>query len=151
MSGWTIRALDWEELGEPARRRLRYGVDAGLSGAAGAGLVVVDEHAPGLESATVRALVEAAADGRARLGVRPVTDTVKRIRDGVVVGTVDRAGLVQVVGPLVVPGGGDVLGTLEETAAALAEVVAVEVPHRRLVDSADLRVAELSAAAAPPA
>lgn len=140
-----MHVLTWDGLGEPARRRLRAEVDAGLAGAAGTGLVVVDERAPGLEAATVRALVEDAADGRVRLGVRTVTDTVKRLRDGVVVGTVDRAGLVQVVGPLVLPGGGDVLGTLEGTAAALAaEVVQVEVSHRRVADSADLQVAELS-------
>ena len=142
--------MPWDALPEAARTRLLTEVDAGLAGVAGAGVVVVDEHASGLEAATVRALVVDAGDGRARLGVRPVTDTVKRLRDGVVTGTVDRSGLVQVTGPLVLPGGGEVRETLEETAAVAAEVVAVEVAHRRFADRAELDVAGLSGADAPP-
>ena len=150
MAGWTVRVLAWDALPDAARGRLRAEVDAAVSGAEGTGLVVVDEHTPGVDAATVRSMVQDCADGRARVGVRPVTDTVKRVQAGVVVGTVDRAGLVQVVGPLVLPGGGEVRETLEETAAAVAAgVVPVEVPHRRFVDRADLEVAGLSAAAAP--
>ena len=149
MAGWTVRVLTWDALPDAARARLRTEVDAAVSGAEGTGLVVVDEHTPGVDAATVRAMLQDCADGRARVGVRPVTDTIKRVQVGVVVGTVDREELVQVVGPLVVPGGGEVRETLEETAAVVAGVVPVEVPHRRFVDLADLEVADLSAAAAP--
>ena len=150
LAGWTVRVLAWDALPDAARGRLRAAVSEGLAGAEGAGVVVVDEHAPGVDAATVRSMVQDGADGRARVGVRPFTDTVKRLHGGVVAGTVDREGLVQVVGPLVLPGGGEVRETLEETAAAVASgVVLVEVPHRRLADGADLEVAGLSAAAAP--
>ena len=142
---WTVRVLGWDALPDAVRARLRAAVSEGLAGAEGRGLVVVDEHAPGVDPVTLRAMVEGCRDGRPRLGVRPVTDTVKRLRDGVATGTVDRAGLVRVVGPLVLPGGGEFRETLEETAAAVAaEVVLVEVSYRRFVDRADLDVAGLS-------
>lgn len=37
------------------------------------------------------------------IAVRPITDTVKLVEDDVVAGTVDRAGLVEIVSPIVLP------------------------------------------------
>ena len=45
----------------------------------------------------------AAAGRGAVVGFRPVTDTVKRVRDGVVGDTVDRSGLLQLASPVVLP------------------------------------------------
>jgi hypothetical protein len=141
---WRAVVLEWPELPEGARQALRAVVDDTLADAAGDGCVVVDERCPGLDADTLRALLALAADGRARLGVRPVTDTVKRLRDGAVVGTVDRAGLVQVASPLVVSSAhGEPVGeSLAAMAGALGEVELVEVPSvaRRLVDLDDLRL-----------
>lgn len=48
--------------------------------------------------------LNAAVDGdTVVVGVRPVTDTVKRVTDGVVGATVDRSGLVGVASPVVLP------------------------------------------------
>lgn len=48
-------------------------------------------------------LAASASSGAVVVGVRPVTDTVKRVEDGYVGGTVDRDGLLQVVSPVVLP------------------------------------------------
>jgi 2-C-methyl-D-erythritol 4-phosphate cytidylyltransferase len=96
------------------------------------------------------------------VGVRPVTDTVKRVVDGVVGDTVDRAGLVSVVSPVVLPAA--IVAALDhlpsddfvDLVAALRARFPVELveapPTARRVGSADdVRVLEaLTAAAAPP-
>ena len=87
------------------------------------------------------------------VGVRPVTDTVKELHDGHVGATHDRAGLLQVVSPVVLPAA--VVAALDgvpttdfaELVAALAErfpVETLEAPAeaRRVADDADLRVLE---------
>jgi 2-C-methyl-D-erythritol 4-phosphate cytidylyltransferase len=87
------------------------------------------------------------------VGVRPVTDTVKELRDGRLGATLDRAGLLQVVSPVVLPS--TVVAALDDVAtadfaalvAALAErfpVETLEAPAeaRRVADEADLRVLE---------
>lgn len=87
------------------------------------------------------------------VGVRPVTDTVKRVEDGVVGDTVDREGLVSVTSPIVLPS--HVVAALAEmpsgdfadVAAALADrfpVRTIEAPPegRRVVDADDVRVLE---------
>jgi 2-C-methyl-D-erythritol 4-phosphate cytidylyltransferase len=87
------------------------------------------------------------------VGVRPVTDTVKQLRDGLVGDTVDRTSLVQVVSPIVLPAAvvaaldGVPDGDFAELVAALAErfpVETLEAPAeaRRVADEADLRVLE---------
>ena len=43
------------------------------------------------------------ADGVVVVGIRPVTDTIKQLADGLVGETVDRSGLVSVVSPVVLP------------------------------------------------
>jgi 2-C-methyl-D-erythritol 4-phosphate cytidylyltransferase len=145
---WRAVVLPWPELPESLRSALHVTVHDVVAAAQGDGIVVVDERCPGLDAATLRRLIDAARDGRPHLGVRPVTDTVKRLQGGVVTGTVDRAGLLQLASPLVVPETyGRVLGdgmSLEETARRLADltdVVRVEVPAaaRRAVDRDDLR------------
>jgi 2-C-methyl-D-erythritol 4-phosphate cytidylyltransferase len=87
------------------------------------------------------------------VGVRPVTDTVKELRDGVLGATHDRAELLQVVSPVVLPAG--VVAALDgvptlDLAALVAElatrfpVETLEAPAqaRRVADDSDLRVLE---------
>ena len=87
------------------------------------------------------------------VGVRPVTDTVKVVEDGVVGETVDRAGLVAVASPVVLPA--SVVAALEglpstdfvDLVAALRRrfpVELVEAPPsaRRVASEADVRVLE---------
>lgn len=144
---WRPVVMAWAELPAPWRARLHSVLDE-VAAASGDGYVVVDERCPGLDGATVRRLIEEARDGRARIGVRPVTDTVKQLRGGTVTGTVDRAGLVQVASPLVVPTAhGEPVGdSLPAMAAALADlpggVLGVEVPPRarRVADVEELRL-----------
>jgi 2-C-methyl-D-erythritol 4-phosphate cytidylyltransferase len=87
------------------------------------------------------------------VGVRPVTDTVKRVDDGVVGDTVDRASLVAVASPVVLPPGVvaalDALPSLDfaELVAALGErfpVALVEAPPaaRRVASEDDVRLLE---------
>ena len=140
---WRSRVLEWAELPDPWRARLHDVLDV-VAEVSGDGWVVVDERCPGLDRATLRGLLEEARDGRARVGVRPVTDTVKEVRDGAVTGTVDRTGLVQVASPLVVPAAyGEPVGdSLVAMAAGLDHVLHVEVPAhaRRLADVEELRL-----------
>jgi 2-C-methyl-D-erythritol 4-phosphate cytidylyltransferase len=141
---WRSVVLGWAELPGSWRARLHAVLDVAAE-AGGDGWVVVDERCPGLDRATLRGLLEEARrDGRARLGVRPVTDTVKEVREGTVTGTVDRSGLVQVASPLVVPAtyGEPVGDSLVAMAAGLGDVLHVEVPaHARpLADVDELRL-----------
>ena len=140
---WRSVVLEWAELPAPWGARL-YAVLDVVAEVGGDGWVVVDERCPGLDPATLRGLLEEAGDGRARVGVRPVTDTVKQVRDGAVTGTVDRTGLVQVASPLVVPAAyGEPVGdSLVAMVAGLGDVLHVEVPAhaRRLADVDELRL-----------
>jgi 2-C-methyl-D-erythritol 4-phosphate cytidylyltransferase len=141
---WRAVVLEWPELPDARRTALRAVVDGVVATAEGEGHLVVDERCPGLDAETLTTLLAAAGDGRARVGVRQVTDTVKRLRDGVVVGTVDRAGLVQLASPLVVPAAyGEPVGdSLPEMATGVGDVEPVEVPPaaRRLGDVEELRL-----------
>ena len=87
------------------------------------------------------------------VGVRPVTDTVKELRDGRVGDTHDRADLLQVVSPVVLPAA--VVAALDGVPttdfAALAAQLATRFPvetleapaeARRVADEDDLRVLE---------
>ena len=87
------------------------------------------------------------------VGVRPVTDTVKRVEYGVIGATVDRAELVSVASPVVLPAGVvaalDALPSLDfsELVAVLRSrfpVLLVEAPPeaRRVSSEADLRLLE---------
>jgi 2-C-methyl-D-erythritol 4-phosphate cytidylyltransferase len=82
--------------------RRRDSVAAGLAAVGDATYVLVHDAArpalrPSLVTAVVDELLESGADGV--VPALPVTDTVKRVRDGVVTGTVDRSGLVTVQTP----------------------------------------------------
>lgn len=98
-------------------------------------------------------VAEAVAEDAVVVGVRPVTDTVKHVEDGVVGATVDREGLLVVTSPVVLPA--SVVATLDglpstdfaTLVAALAErfrVVTAEAPPagRRVSTPDDVRVLE---------
>ena len=74
--------------------------------AAEAPFVLHDALCPLTPPAFVDECVRHAAERSAvTVGVRPVTDTVKQLRDGTVGDTVDRTALLQVVSPVVLPAG----------------------------------------------
>jgi 2-C-methyl-D-erythritol 4-phosphate cytidylyltransferase len=106
----------------------------------------------------VACVAHAAERSAVTVGVRPVTDTVKELSDGYVGATVDRAGLLQVASPVVLPA--TVVAALDglpttdfaELVAVLAERFPVETlaapaEARRVADDSDLRV--LAALTAP--
>ncbi|MCW2794005.1 MAG: hypothetical protein JWO76_3103 [Nocardioides sp.] len=87
------------------------------------------------------------------VGVRPVTDTVKHLDDGLVGATVDRGSLVTVASPVVLPAGVvaalDGLPSLDfaELVAALGarfpvELVGAPATARRVASEADVRLLE---------
>jgi len=95
----------------------------------------------------------AAARDAVTVGVRPVTDTVKQVAEGLLRGTVDRDGLVAVCSPIVLPA--RVVAELAELPAtdfvalvtslrASYDVVLVDAPPaaRRVASDEDLRVLE---------
>ena len=114
-----------------------------------AAVVVHDPLCPGTPSEFLARAVEA-ADGTVVVGVRPVTDTVKHVEDGVVGETVDRDGLFLVASPVVLPpavvASLPELPALEDLAALVAqlrvdrEITYLEAPPeaRRVADESDL-------------
>jgi len=122
--------------------------------AADAPFVLHDALCPLTPPAFLAECVAHAADSAAvTVGIRPVTDTVKRLDEGRVGDTVDRTELLQVVSPIVLPAA--VVGALDgvpsgDFAALVAElaqrfpVETLEAPAeaRRVADEADLRVLE---------
>lgn len=99
---------------------------------AGEDLVLHDSLCPMTPPAFIASCLEQArATGAPVVGVRPVTDTVKVVRDHLVGETLDRDGLLAIASPLVIP------------AAVLAAM-----PHRPSVDLARA-VADLAAAGHP--
>jgi 2-C-methyl-D-erythritol 4-phosphate cytidylyltransferase len=101
----------------------------------------------------VTCVLHAAESGAVTVGVRPVTDTVKELADGLVGATVDRDGLLQVASPVVLPAG--VVAALDglpdvdfvALVTALAERFPVETLRapaeaRRVVGEDDLRLLE---------
>ena len=149
---WTLDVVAWDALDQRRRDDLHRRADGMLRSSGGSGQVVLDERAPDLDATSLREVLDAATDGVPCVGTRPVTDTIKQLHDGRVVGTLDRDTLVQVVGPLVVPHDRvELEASLAATLASLAartEVRPVTVTARRYADEGDLRVAELSAGAA---
>ena len=114
--------------------------------------VVLDPLCPLVPGEFVAELVDRVrATGRPHAGVRPVTDTVKTMRGGLVGETVDRESLLQLAAPVVLPGPVQVPDTLIELVASLAEVVFVEAPPlaRRVSDVSDVRLLEALAEASP--
>ena len=120
---------------------------------AGEDFVMHDSLCPMTPPGFVAACLERArATGHVVVGVRPVTDTVKVVADGLVGATLDRDDLLAVASPLVIPA--DVVATLDRRPAAhLARAVAdlaaaghpvetLEAPPegRRVASSDDLRL-----------
>ena len=118
-------------------------------------LVVHDPLCPGAPVSFLRAAVtESASSGAVVAGVRPVTDTVKQLDDGVVGQTVDRAALVAVASPVVLPpavvAGLDDWPDLDDVPALVDRlreqypVTFLEAPAeaRRVADESDVRLLE---------
>jgi 2-C-methyl-D-erythritol 4-phosphate cytidylyltransferase len=118
-------------------------------------LVLHDPLCPGTPAEFLTLAVDTAMDGAVVVGVRPVTDTVKTVDDGGVLGdTVDREGIVAVASPVVLPA--MVVASLDEQPMLddFAELVAwlrerhvvtlLEAPPqaRRVADESDLRLVE---------
>lgn len=107
--------------------------------------VVLDPLCPLVPADFVAALVErVAATGVPHVGVRPVTDTVKALHDGLVGATLDRDSLRRLASPLVLPEATRAEGSLAELVASLPEVVMVEAPPlaRRVGDRSDIELLE---------
>jgi 2-C-methyl-D-erythritol 4-phosphate cytidylyltransferase len=134
---------------EPWRRR------------AAGGLVLHDPGCPLLPTDTIVRCLHALGAGSpatAIIGVRPVTDTIKEVVDGSVVGTVDRAALAALAAPVVVgpglldplsarfPLAGDLadLARVVQALATMGTVVPLEVPSsaRRVSDEFDVELLE---------
>ena len=127
-----------------------------------AALVVHDPLCPGTPATFLAEALTAAVEGDVVVaGVRPVTDTVKVVDAGVLGETVDRAGLLAVTSPVVLPASVvaaldtpppvEDLADLVATMRADREVVFLEAPPqgRRVVDESDLRLVEALAAGSP--
>lgn len=71
--------------------------------ALGSPLVIHDPLCPGTPPEFLVRAIEAADGNVVVVGVRPVTDTVKRVEDGAVGETIDRDGLFAVASPVVLP------------------------------------------------
>lgn len=122
--------------------------------AAGEPVVLHDALCPMTPPGFIAACVERSlATGAVVVGVRPVTDTVKVVTDGLVGATVDRDGLLAVASPLVLPAGvaatlsrapGDLARTVTELVAAGHAVETLPAPPeaRRVTSVEALRVLE---------
>ncbi len=160
MSSWTGVVVAWDGVagtpwaGGAARVLAEVGAPAVPVPPVAGGLVLLDERCPGVTADVVRRVV-ASAEGAVAVGVRPVTDTVKALRDGYVGPTVDRDGLVAVCSPVVVPASlrapVGLLGAPHDLPGLVGRLVdggvplrLVEVPvgGRRVADAAELALLE---------
>ena len=86
-------------------------------------------------------LARSVASGAVVVGVRPVTDTVKVLEEGLLGDTVDRSGLVTVCSPVVLPA--DVVAALDRTPdldfAVLVEMLAERFTVERVEAPAEAR------------
>lgn len=157
----TVAGVDVRVLGQGTGGAGGLAASAPWRHLARAGLLLHDAHCPLLPGSALResiGLLAAAGPSAVLVGVRPVTDTIKEVVDGAVVGTVDRNRLSALASPLVV--GADLLDRLAERlplAGQLADLTAVLdaldgsarlVPHevpsagRRLNDADDVVLME---------
>jgi 2-C-methyl-D-erythritol 4-phosphate cytidylyltransferase len=121
--------------------------------ARGGAVVVHDPLCAGTPTEFLARAIEAAAD-TVVVGIRPVTDTVKRVEDGVIGETVDRDELFAVASPVVLPAAVVAslteLPPLDDLAALVAllrqgcEVTYLEAPPqaRRMADESDLALVQ---------
>ena len=153
-----LGGLDVVVVGEAPRRTPTLAADAPWRPRAGTGLLVLDPMCPLLPPSTVRECLTVLTPDSVVVGLRPVTDTIKEVRSGQVVGTVDRDRLAALASPLVVgaglldplaaafPRAGDLAdsGALLEFLAARATVTEVQVPSlaRRISDVDDIALLE---------
>ena len=121
----------------------------------GKDLVLHDALCPMAPPSFLAACLERAREtGRPVVGVRPVTDTVKVVADGVVGETLDRDGLLAIASPLVLPAAvvaslarrpsADLARAAGDLAAAGHRVETVEAPPegRRVATDEDVRLLE---------
>jgi 2-C-methyl-D-erythritol 4-phosphate cytidylyltransferase len=155
LHGESLVAVASWALGEAGVRLLDFTTSWPDVQSTGRPLVVHDPLCPGTSVGFLREAVEvSAADDTVVVGVLAVTDTVKRVEDDVVRETIDRAGLVAVTSPLVLPGA--VVAELPDPPdlddlAALVAVLRKRFPvrlldapslGRRVVDASDLALLE---------
>jgi 2-C-methyl-D-erythritol 4-phosphate cytidylyltransferase len=152
-----VAAAAWA-MGEAGVTLLDLGTEWEAVQAAGTPFVLHDALCPLTPPGfLVECVTRAEGSAAVTVGVRPVTDTVKRLTGDHVGETVDREGLLQVVSPVVLPPG--VVAALDgvpsldfaELVAALAErfpVETLEAPAegRRVATENDLRALEALAA-----
>lgn len=158
----AVRGVDVRVVGPAPRGTRALAPTSAWRPLAGGGLLLHDARCPLLPGAALRESVQllaAAGPSAVLVGVRPVTDTIKEVVDGAVVGTVDRDALSALASPVVV--GADLLdplaralplaGQLTDLTAVLgvlgaagARLVAHEVPSagRRLSDADDVVLME---------
>ena len=142
-------------LGEAGLTQVDLGTAWAAVADAGEPLVLHDSLCPMTPAAFLAACVERAVDsGAVVVGVRPVTDTLKTVdAEGVVGGTVDRDGVLQVTSPVVLPAAvvaaldglptTDLAGLVAHLAGRFP-VVTEEAPveGRRVADEQDVRLLE---------
>jgi len=126
---------------------------AGLA-ESGEDVVLHDALCPMTPPAFIHACLELAREtGRPVVGVRPVTDTIKVVSDGLVGETVDRDGLIAIASPLVIPAavaaslappGHDLGRVVADLAAAGHRVETLEAPSqgRRVASVEAVRLLE---------
>lgn len=160
LHGESLVAVASWALGEAGVRLLDFDVAWADVQASGAALVVHDPLCPGTPPGFLaEAVTRSEETGALVVGVRPVTDTVKEVdAGGVVGGTHDRSALQVVASPVVLPArlvaGLDRLPSTDDLAdlvtalvAALGDepdVIFLEAPAqaRRVADESDLRLIE---------
>jgi 2-C-methyl-D-erythritol 4-phosphate cytidylyltransferase len=158
----TVRGLDVRVVGPAPRGTRAVARSSSWRPLVSGGLLLHDARCPLLPGSALREAVQllsAAGPSAVLVGVRPVTDTIKEVVDGAVVGTVDRDTLSALASPVVV--GADLLDPLADAlplAGQLADLPAVlgvldrigarVVPHevpsggRRLSDADDVVLME---------
>jgi 2-C-methyl-D-erythritol 4-phosphate cytidylyltransferase len=139
---------------------------AGVRAAGGAGLVLVHDAArPLVQPALIGAVLDGVAGAEGAIAASPVADTLKRARDGLLIGeTVDRSGLWQAQTPQAFPletlraameaaaaagtlAGATDCASLVEAAGGRVRLVPSGAPNPKVTTPADLAVAEALLAA----
>jgi 2-C-methyl-D-erythritol 4-phosphate cytidylyltransferase len=148
-----VAAAAWA-LGEAGVTMVDLGTSWGALAATEAPFVLHDALCPLTPPGFLAECVAHAAESSAvTVGVRHVTDTIKRLHDDRVGETVDRGELLQVVSPVVLPAAvvevldglptSDFAGLVADLATRFpVETLAAPAEARRVADESDLRVLE---------